>query len=122
MTQAEKPRPTTENEKRDHYNLWGFDTVVHDLFLVSLPRTSIIFFHFKFLQPNFRGGKGGTFVIGPRRHLTSLHYWYCHLKSISYYKFATDSLLVSPVEWRNLNTDMCTSDSSQKEESRAQSN
>jgi len=39
----------------------------------------------------------------------------------SYQKFAIDSMLRSPVEWRHLNTDKRKSESSQKDESRAQS-
>ena len=36
-------------------------------------------------------------------------------------KFVIDSLLVSPVEWSYLNTDMCKFEISQKDESRPQS-
>jgi len=43
------------------------------------------------------------------------------VKSISYYNFAIDSLLVLPVEWSYLNTDMRKFESSQNDESRAQS-
>jgi len=32
-------------------------------------------FHFKFLQGNLRGRNGGTFVVGPGRHLASLRHW-----------------------------------------------
>jgi len=32
------------------------------------------FFHFKFLQANVRGEKGGNFVVGPGRHLASLRH------------------------------------------------
>ena len=32
-------------------------------------------FHLKSLQANLRGGKGGTFMIGPGRHLASLRHW-----------------------------------------------
>jgi len=47
-----------------------FDSVVHDvlIFLISLLRANIIIFHFKFLQADLRGGKGGTFMVGPGRH------------------------------------------------------
>jgi len=31
-------------------------------------------FHFKFLQANFWVGKGGTFMVGPGRHLASLRH------------------------------------------------
>jgi len=43
------------------------------------------------------------------------------VKSISYLKFAIDSLPASPVEWSYLNTDMRKFESSQKSESKAQS-
>jgi len=33
------------------------------------------FFHFKFLQANFRGEKGGNFMVGPGRYLPSLRHW-----------------------------------------------
>jgi len=35
----------------------------------------MIFSHFQFLQENVRGGKGGTFMVGPGRHLTLLRHW-----------------------------------------------
>jgi len=35
----------------------------------------MVFFHSKFLQANFRGEKGGDFMVGPGRHLASLHHW-----------------------------------------------
>jgi len=31
-------------------------------------------FQLKFLQANLRGGKGGTFMIGPGRHLALLRH------------------------------------------------
>jgi len=36
----------------------------------------MILFYFKFLNANLKGRKGGTFVVSPGRHLTSLrHCW-----------------------------------------------
>jgi len=37
-----------------------------------IENKNIIFFHFKFLEANLRGGKGGTFMVGPGRHFASL--------------------------------------------------
>jgi len=39
----------------------------------------MIFFHFKLLKTNLRGGKGGTFMVGPGRHLASLRHWLIRL-------------------------------------------
>jgi len=36
----------------------------------------VVFSHFKFFQANFRGEKGGNFVVGPGRHLASLRHWF----------------------------------------------
>jgi len=38
----------------------------------------MVFFHFKFLQANFRGEKGGNFMVGPGRHLASLRHCVSH--------------------------------------------
>jgi len=35
----------------------------------------MVSFHFKFLQEHFRGGKGGTFMVGPGRPLASLRHY-----------------------------------------------
>jgi len=34
----------------------------------------MVFFHFKLLLANFRGEKGGIFMMGPWRHLASLRH------------------------------------------------
>jgi len=49
--QAEKARPTIENEKPDLFSLWMFDSDVQHVLmsLISLLGMNIIFFHFKFL-------------------------------------------------------------------------
>jgi len=44
------------------------------LYFIFKYARNIIFFHFKFLKANLRGGKGGTFIVGPGQHLASL----CH--------------------------------------------
>jgi len=36
----------------------------------------MVFFHFKFLQANFRGEKGDNFMVGSGRHLASLRHWW----------------------------------------------
>jgi len=36
----------------------------------------MVFFLLKVLQTNFRGEKGGNFMVGPARHLASLRHWF----------------------------------------------
>ena len=35
----------------------------------------MVFLHFNILSANLSGGKGGTFMVNPGRHLTSLRHW-----------------------------------------------
>jgi len=47
----------------------------------------MIFFHFNFLQANLRSGRGGTFMVGPERHLALLRHWICLFIILQYNHF-----------------------------------
>jgi len=45
-----------------------------------------VIFHFKCLKANLRGGKGGTFLVGPGRHLALLRHWVATLVRTNTYE------------------------------------
>jgi len=58
-----------------HFSFFFCDLQVAFNSYILKQARNMIFFYFKFLKANFRGGKGVTFIVGPGRHLASLRHW-----------------------------------------------
>jgi len=58
------------------------------------------------LQANFRGGKGGTFMVGPGRHLALLRHCPIHRSFICYFKNKSDTVIKKSESDKEVNTVM----------------